>query len=136
MLASKHERKEGWEKKRKTNAVGLDNAHLVTVDPEETHGEDSRVEDAETVGLASLEGDLEVVVEADGLGRVSRSNVAAVRVGVDEKSVGDGLSAGRVELVHEPARGRVNRELREEKERRQRTPCSAWCRARGTSPTR
>lgn len=71
----------------------------MTLEPEEEHGEGRSVDDTQTVGLASLEGEGSVVVEGNLSGRVGK--VRAVLGEVDEGLVGDGLGAGGIVLGHE-----------------------------------
>lgn len=82
-----------------TYAIDFDDLHVVTVDPDEEHGEGGGVHDTETVGLARLEGQGGVFVEADsggdgaGVGAFDGAKVGRVLGKVDEGRVGYGLSA-------------------------------------------
>ena len=51
-----------------TYAVNLNDTHIVTVDPEEEHGECRCVHNAQTVGLAGLEWECRILVETDSSG--------------------------------------------------------------------
>ena len=52
----------------RTHAVGLDDTHVMTIDPEEECRERARVHDAKTISLSGLEWEGCVLVETDGTG--------------------------------------------------------------------
>jgi hypothetical protein len=58
-MSMKHQQTRG------TNAVGFDNAHLMTIDPKEERGKGASVQDAESICLPRLKRQCGILVESD-----------------------------------------------------------------------